>query len=224
MPHAVGRNIPRVDGPAKVTGQALYVDDETRPGVLRGATVRSSVPRGRLKSVAQDPAFDWSGITLVTSEDVPVNVVMLIEEDQPVLVPIGGEIRHQYEPIALLACDDPLLLSRAMRHVIVEVEPLPALLGMSDAVAGKNVIYSTDNVMKRFTIRKGDAAAALASCEVVVRGTYDVHHQEQLYIEPQGVMAWWDEGHAYLKGSLQCPSTSRRESRRPSPCTTTSST
>ncbi|MEO6323734.1 MAG: xanthine dehydrogenase family protein molybdopterin-binding subunit, partial [Thermoanaerobaculia bacterium] len=205
MPHAVGRNIPRVDGPAKVTGQALYVDDETRPGVLRGATLRSALARGRLRSITPDPAFDWSGITLVTSEDVPVNVVMLIEEDQPVLVPIGGEIRHQYEPIALLACEDPLRLARALRHLKVEVEPIPPVLGMDASVALFDVIYGKDNVMKRFTIRKGDAESALASCEVVVRGTYDVHHQEQLYIEPQGVMAWWADGHAFLTGSLQCP-------------------
>ena len=206
MLHAVGQSVPRIDGPAKVTGQALYVDDETRPGVLRGATLRSAVPRGRLKSVTPDPSFDWSGITIVTSTDVPVNVVMLIEEDQPVLVPIGGEIRHQYEPIALLACEDPLRLSRALRHLRVEVEALPPVLGMDASEAAQNVIYSSDNVMKRYTIRKGDASFALSACEVVVRGTYNVPHQEQLYIEPQGVMGWWDaEGRAHLNGSLQCP-------------------
>src|SRR5659263_764467 len=95
----VGRSVPRVDGPAKVAGTARYVDDLTRPGVLLGATLRSPVARGRLRGIRRDPAFDWAGVTVVTAEDVPVNVVALIEEDQPVLA--SDEVRHAYEPIAV---------------------------------------------------------------------------------------------------------------------------
>ena len=73
----VGRSVPRVDGPAKVAGTARYVDDLTRPGVLLGATLRSPVARGRLRGIRRDPAFDWAGVTVVTAEDVPVNVVAL---------------------------------------------------------------------------------------------------------------------------------------------------
>src|SRR5439155_25682347 len=61
-----------------------------------------------------------------------------------------------------------------------------------------------------------DARAAIAKSEVVVEGTYRVHHQEQLYIEPQGCIAWWTNAAdatsprgvksvAHVVGSLQCP-------------------
>jgi CO/xanthine dehydrogenase Mo-binding subunit len=40
---------------------------------------------------------------------------------------------------------------------------------------------------------------------VVVEGSYFAHHQEQLYIEPQGVIAWWDDEGAHATGSIQCP-------------------
>ena len=43
----VGTSVPRVDGAAKVTGRAMYVDDLDVPGALFGATVRSDVPRAR---------------------------------------------------------------------------------------------------------------------------------------------------------------------------------
>ena len=116
---AVGKSVPRVDGAAKVTGQARYVDDlPAMRGELFGATVRSPVPRGRIRGVRFDPAFDWSGVTRVLAEDVPglapsgagVNVVALIFDDQPVLA--KDQVNHAYEAVALLACADRLKLAR----------------------------------------------------------------------------------------------------------------
>ena len=43
----IGENVLRADGPAKVTGQALYVDDVRPEGCLYGATVRAPCARGR---------------------------------------------------------------------------------------------------------------------------------------------------------------------------------
>jgi CO/xanthine dehydrogenase Mo-binding subunit len=203
MPLLVGHSVPRTDGPAKVTGAARYVDDLVRPGTLWGGTLRSDVARGRLVSITKDPSFDWNGVTVITAADVPVNVVALIEDDQPVLA--ATEIRHAYEPLALVACEDPLRLARALAHLKVEVEPLPPVLTIEDALSKKQIVFGTDNVMKRYRIVKGDAAKALASSPVVITGRYSTHHQEQLYIEPQGVLAFWEGDVARVVGSLQCP-------------------
>ncbi|HEX5854799.1 MAG TPA: xanthine dehydrogenase family protein molybdopterin-binding subunit [Thermoanaerobaculia bacterium] len=199
----VGRSVPRADGPAKVDGTARYVDDLTRPGLLLGATLRSPVARGRLNGVRRDPAFDWAGVTVVTAEDVPVNVVALIEEDQPVLA--SHEVRHAYEPIALVAAEDPVRLARALRALTPEIEPLPPALTVADALARKARIHGSDNVFATYRISKGDAARAIASSPVRLSGTYRTPHQEQLYIEPQGMLAFWDPRGAHLIGSLQCP-------------------
>ncbi|MBL8111670.1 MAG: xanthine dehydrogenase family protein [Acidobacteria bacterium] len=199
----VGTSVPRTDGPSKVVGTAKYVDDLSMPGMLHGATLRSPVARGILKRIVKDPAFDWTGITFVDATDVPVNVVALIQDDQPVLA--SHEIRHRYEPLALIACDDALRLARAARHVTFEIEPLPAIFDPRASFERREIVAPPDNVFGRYRITKGDAEAALASCEVVVSGTYSVHHQEQLYIEPQGVIAWFDERGAHVHGSIQCP-------------------
>jgi CO/xanthine dehydrogenase Mo-binding subunit len=199
----VGRSVPRADGPAKVSGTARYVDDLTRPGVLLGATLRSSVARGRLLGIRRDPAFDWAGVTVVTAEDVPVNVVALIEEDQPVLA--WDEIRHAYEPLALVAAEDPVRLARALRALTPEIEPLPPVLTVADALARKAQIHGSDNIFATYRISKGDAVRAIARSPVRLSGTYRTPHQEQLYIEPQGMLATWDARGAHLVGSLQCP-------------------
>jgi CO/xanthine dehydrogenase Mo-binding subunit len=184
----------------------MYVDDIAVPGALCGATVRSAVPRGKLRGVRKDPSFDWSGVVVLTADDVPHNEVALIEMDQPLLA--KGEIRHAYEPVALVACNDPERLQRAVAAIHVDVDPLPPVLTIEDAESARDVIYGKDNVLKRYVIEHALAEpidAILARCDVVLRGRYRVHHQEQLYIEPQGMIAWWDSTGVHITGSLQCP-------------------
>lgn len=209
----VGENVTRVDGAAKVTGVARYVDDiPPMPGELHGATVRSHVARALLRGIVLDPTFDWSDVTVVTADDVPDNVVQLIVDDQPVLA--KDRVNHRYEPVALLACADRQKLARALAAVTLDVEPLPAVFDAEESLAAKTVIWGDSNVQNRYLITKGvadvpegEAAidAALGACDVVVRGDYSTHHQEQLYIEPNGMIAWWDDDGVHATGSLQCP-------------------
>ncbi len=200
----IGKSVPRPDGPAKVTGRARYVDDVVVPGMLVGATLRSSVPRGRLRGIVKDPSFDWNGLTVVTAEDVPTNVVSLIEEDQPVLA--SNDVRHVGEPLALVAGEDALRVRRALHHLRADIEPLPPVLSVSDALSRVAQIYGSDNVFRTIRIAKGDAAAAIAACAVQLSGTYETPHQEHIYLEPQGVLASWDaDGGAHVLSSCQCP-------------------
>src|SRR5262245_19728338 len=93
---AVGRSVPRREGADKVTGRARYTDDLVVPGAWYGKTVRSTVPRGRLRAITLDPEFDWGRVVVITAVDIPgENVVHLIRDDQPVLARIEGEIRDR---------------------------------------------------------------------------------------------------------------------------------
>ena len=103
VPRAVGKNVRRKDGDAKVTGAAKYIDDLSFPGMLHATTVRSTVPRATITSIALD--FDTTGFTVVDYRDVPgANIVALIEDDQPCLA--EREVYHVAEPILLLAHAD----------------------------------------------------------------------------------------------------------------------
>ena len=61
---AVGQNVIRKEGFEKLTGAARYVDDIDLEGMLFGKTVRSSVPRGRIKAINFDPDYDWSRVVI----------------------------------------------------------------------------------------------------------------------------------------------------------------
>ncbi len=199
----IGGSPGRADGPAKVAGSARYIADMSFPGVIDAAVVRSDVARGRIVGIDFDPTFDWSDVTVVTAKDVPCNEIAEIECDQPALA--VDQVRHVYEPIVLLACEDRAKLARAVERVHVRIDAQPPLLTVDDSLACKQVLLGEDNVMCTYRVKLGDAKAAIDGAEVVVRGTYEVGHQEQMYIEPQGCAAYWDDDGLHVVGSMQCP-------------------
>jgi CO/xanthine dehydrogenase Mo-binding subunit len=210
----IGKSIPRKEGRKKVTGQALYVDDLRFEGMLHGVTVRSSVARGRIKSISfdQPPAtaggidsIPWDEFTIVTAKDIPgENYVALILNDQPYLA--GDVVNHPEEPIVLLAHRDKYLLEEARRHVRIEYEEMPAIFSLKDSLAQKEIIWGDKNVFKRFLVDKGDINDAWSKADFIVEGEYETGAQEQLYIENNGAIAIANaEAGVTVWGSMQCP-------------------
>ncbi|HXG96077.1 MAG TPA: xanthine dehydrogenase family protein molybdopterin-binding subunit [Gemmatimonadales bacterium] len=199
QPAAVGRSVPRREGGDKVTGRARYTDDFVVAGAWYGRTIRSTIAHGRVRSIALDPAFDWSRVVVVTADDIPGdNVVQLIRDDQPVLAPLGGEIRHREEPILLLAAADRATLEDAAGHIRIQYEVAEPIYALEQATE----VFST------VEIRKGEVLEDLKGGEdvEVVERTFRVGLQEQLYIEPQGAIAIPEaNGAIRIIGSLQCP-------------------
>jgi CO/xanthine dehydrogenase Mo-binding subunit len=188
----VGRDLPRLDGLSKTNGAARYVDDLVFPGMIYGRTVRSKEARATIRSIRPPAGASENGFTVVDYRDIPgVNVVSLIVDDQPCLV--EREIRHVAEPIVLLAHADREKLYAA--EVVIETEPLPAIIDYE----------KSDIELKHLKIERGDVAAGLAAADVVIEGEYRTGHQEQLYIEPNGVIAVPENGGVTIHGSLQCP-------------------
>jgi CO/xanthine dehydrogenase Mo-binding subunit len=201
----IGRSVPRREGRAKVTGEALYVDDVTPAGVLHGVTVRSPVARGRIRGIVFDPAIPWDEFVVVTADDIPgTNVVKLIKDDQPYLA--YGVVNHAEEPVVLIAHHDRARADEARRHVTIEIDPLPAVFTMSEALSKRDVIWGDDNVFTRYTVSKGNVEAAFANAARTIEGEYETGAQEQLYIEPNGMLAVAGPGHGVtVWGSMQCP-------------------
>ena len=201
----VGKPIPRKEGRKKVTGAALYVDDLKFDGMLHGVTVRSSIPRGRIKQISFPGDIPWNEFTIVAAADIPgANYVALILNDQPYLV--EKMVNHPEEPIVLLAHTDKYLLEEARRHVRIEYEELPAIFSLHESLARKEIIWGEDNVFKRFLVDKGNVDEALAQADFIIEGEYETGAQEQLYIECNGAIAIANpEDGVTVWGSMQCP-------------------
>ncbi len=81
----VGAPVPRKEGADKLLGQARYVDDIEREGMWHGATVRSTIPRGLIRSIEFDRRIDWSEFAVVTAADVPGENQIQLDRGRPTL-------------------------------------------------------------------------------------------------------------------------------------------
>jgi len=194
----IGSAVLRKEVAGKVAGTADYVDDLKLPGMWHGITVRSTIARGRIRNITFEPGVPWDEFTVVTANDIPgKNIVSLIVEDQPYLA--SDTINHAYEPILLLAHPNKYLLEKARSLVKIDYETLPAIFDVDTALQSEHVI-------KRYLMEKGDVDAAWSQAAHIFEGEYSTGAQEQLYIEPNGMIATFDHKYGVtVRGSMQCP-------------------
>lgn len=201
---ALGRNVPRREGPAKLCGKACYADDLPLRGVWLGATVRADAPHARLLAIRFDPRFDWRRVVVVTPADIPgENVVPILLRDQPSLA--DSVIRYHGEPVALIAAPDAETLQQALESVAVETSTLEAVFEIDEALAAKVVLFGSNNLFETIEIKQGDALGQLQSAEAVVEGEYFTEAQEHAYLEPQGMQVERTAAGVTIRGSMQCP-------------------
>jgi CO/xanthine dehydrogenase Mo-binding subunit len=201
----VGTAVPRKEGREKVTGKALYVDDMLLPDMLYGATVRSQIPRGKIKKITFNSGIAWNEFVIVSAKDIPgKNCIALIGDDQPCLA--SEFVNHPEEPILLLAHPDRHSLRKAVEAVSIEYDPLSAIFTMEESERGSEIIWGADNIFKTYRIEKGDVDGVWSKADYIVEGEYSTGAQEQLYIENNGMIAACDARQGItVWGSLQCP-------------------
>jgi CO/xanthine dehydrogenase Mo-binding subunit len=225
----VGTSPIRKEGRGKVTGRAQYIDDITMPGMWHGATVRSTIARGRIASISFAPHIDWSQYCIVTAAEIPgENCIVHLTKDHPCLA--AEWVNHPAEPILLLAHPDKAVLHAAVAAVEITYDEVPGVFSIEDSELGAagdeaKVIWRGDdakhhgaNTFKSFLMQKGDEPlgdaeleAIFAAADFVVEGEYRTGAQEQLYIENNGVIAEAHRGgdgaidSVTVSGSMQCP-------------------
>ncbi len=151
----VGKSVPRKEGRDKVTGTSQYVDDMVLPDMLFGATVRSQIPRGRIRRITFSPQINWDEFVIVAAKDIPgKNCISLISDDQPCLA--NEVVNHPEEPLLLLAHPDRHLLPQAVAAIAIEYEPWPAIFTMEESERRSEIIWGEDNIFKTYLIEKGE--------------------------------------------------------------------
>ena len=219
----------RKEGRAKVLGAAKYIDDQSLPGMWHGATVRSSIPRGRIRNITFSETVDWTQFCIVRASDIPgENTIVHLTKDHPCLA--AEEINHPFEPILLLAHPDKNALIAAVAGIKIEYYELPGVFTIEESEAAveandvDRIVWpgseagGTANCFKTYLMYSGDAAeteaglaAAFETADFIVEGEYATGAQEQLYIENNGVIAecfFTPTGgveSVCVRGSMQCP-------------------
>jgi xanthine dehydrogenase large subunit len=197
----VGKPLPHDSARLHVTGEAVYLDDlpPMRNEVVIDI-VGSSVAHGRIKSIDVSAAAQIDGIVGVyTSADVPGrNTFGPIFHDEELLA--KDECHYIGQPIVLLAGTNRRALKAAKGAVLVDMEELPAVLTIDEAINKHQFIGPTRR------IQRGDVAAAFAKAEHVLQGTFISGGQEHFYLEPQASLAIpGEDGQLTVHSSTQNP-------------------
>lgn len=201
--------IPRIDAAEKAAGTALYIDDVSYPQALTARFYRSRFTRGRITSI-RVPALP-EGYYWTDHRDVPgENTIALITTDLPAFA--VEEIRYEGQIIGILCGPDPQVVDRLLEEVVVEYEAQGAAPTLDDGLACRGgAIVGSDNIYHDLNLHRGDAEAVFAaaageSTMRIVEGVYETGFQEQLYMEPQGLVAVYEpSGTVTVHGSMQCP-------------------
>ncbi len=174
---------PRHDSAHKhVSGAAVYIDDIPEPaGTLHAGLGLSTVAHGILKSVDLAAVRAAPGVVAVlTHEDVPgVNDISPSNmHDDPVLA--ADKVEFHGQPIFCVIAETREQARRAARLAKIEYEELPADIDIWDLD-----VSTHRQVVTPLTLKRGDAAANLASAPRRVTGRMRLGGQDHFYLEGQ---------------------------------------
>ncbi len=188
----VGRPGRKVDGLAKATGEALYADDLALPGMLHGKTLRSPHAHARIRAVDVSAARALPGVhAVITGADLPTayGVIPWTQDETALAV---DRVRFVGDPVACVAAVDEETALEALDAIVVDYEPLPALLDPAVARATTDVRLfpeKKDNVSKHVRLSFGAIDEALATSDVVVEGDFSFHGTTHAALEPHCALA-----------------------------------
>ena len=191
----VGQPVARLDARAKVTGEAIFAQDLSMPGMLHMKLVFAGRPHARILGIDTAQALRQPGVVAVlTFRDVPVNRYGLLVTDQPVLC--EDRVRFVGDQVAAVVAETPEQAVRAASLVRVEYQDLPAVSDPLAAMAPDAPLIHENaprNILHTFRLRRGDARTALAGAEIVISREFRTPMQEHAFLEPEAGLAYIDE-------------------------------
>ena len=204
----LGNRVVRKEDPALLTTGGTYVDDITVSDSLHVVFVRSMVAHGQITSIDVEEARSAEGVVdVVTNADLTIGDIkpfMLINQTitRPVLA--RDRVRYVGEPIVAVVAESRAAAVDAAELVIVDIDPLPAVIDPRDALADDAVHlfpHLATNVAMQAD-HHGDPVS-FDDCEVVVTQTTVNQRLAPAPIENRSAIAWWEDGRLVLELGCQ---------------------
>jgi len=188
----VGKRLPMVDAPDKVTGRALYTDDLALPGMLVGKILHSPHAHARLRSIDTARAERLAGVVaVVTGRDFPNKYGILpIGHDETAFA--VEKVRYIGDNVAGVAAETEELARQALELIEVEYEILPAWFdGEETMKAAANWIHDDrpHNIEKEYHHVFGDLEKGLAEADLAVSERFVCAEVTHAALEPHSTLA-----------------------------------
>jgi xanthine dehydrogenase large subunit len=181
----VGRNIPHDSARGHVSGESIYIDDMPfQKNELVCDFVGSPVAHGRIRGIDISKAQQIPGVVAVlTHKDIGgVNRFGAIFQDEPLLC--DDHALFIGEPIVIIAAENYKALKAAKKAVKLDIEELPPILTIDDAIAAKSFLD------KPYQVKRGDVDAELKKSPHVLEGTVYIGGQDHFYLESHVALAY----------------------------------
>ena len=173
----IGQPVPRVEDPRFITGRGRYVDDIELPHQAHGVVVMSPHAHARIKSIDTSKAKASEGVLAVlTGADVKADKLGGLAPPMP--EDMGGpkgfrslldilaieKVRSVGERVAFVVAETQLQAKNAAELIEIDYEPLPAVIGVEDAVKeGAPAIWEQAPNNLAFTLMMGNKDATDAA-------------------------------------------------------------
>lgn len=212
----IGKRLPRLDGVAKVTGEAKYAADIMLPRMLQGKILRSTLPHARILNIDTSRAERLPGVkAVVTGKDITdiphgfvrVDPVPAFLMDKFALA--KTKVRYIGDEVAAVAAVDEDIAMEALDLIRVDYEELPALTSIQEAMApGAPRIHdhAESNVSCVIAFHIGDVEQGFAESDFVFEDAFETQQILAASIEPQAAVADFSQsGDVTLWLSTQTP-------------------
>jgi len=206
----VGKARRRVDGRAKVTGQAQFADDLALPRMLHAKLLRSTHPHAVIESIDVSRAQGHPGVHLVlTGKDFPIPFgIMPVSQDE---YPLALErVRYVGDPVAAVIARDEKTAEEALDLIEVKYRPLPTIASPEEGLAHPEPRIhdygERGNIHRNQAYEFGDVEEALAKSDHVFEDLFFFEGNTHLPMEQQASLATVEgDGKLLLSSSTQNP-------------------
>ncbi len=206
----VGSPAPRREDARLITGRGRFVGGVRLPGSVHAVVLRSDVPHGRIRGCDTEKARAAAGVLDVITVGDARGMALpcaVLGPDRPTSYPVLDDtVRYVGQPTAVVVAETEEAAHDAAALVEVDIEPLPAVVGLETALApGADLLYPEwgTNVGTDFPL--GDASTATVVAEQVVEMTFRLARVAPRPIEPRGVVADYDGETLTVRAGTQAP-------------------
>lgn len=160
--------------------------------MLHGKLLRSTKAKANILNITI-PELP-NGYYIVDYKDIPgKNQVHIVLDDTPVFA--EKTVEFIGDPILMVVGEDLKEVNRIRSEIVVEYEELTPILDMMES----------DEVFFHQKYEKGEVDKAFAEADKIITETFVTSHQEQAYLETNGMLAYPEGDRIVARGSLQCP-------------------
>lgn len=191
----IGQAVIRVDGPAKVTGEAKYSAEFDIPNLTYAVMVTSTIANGRIQRMDTVSAQRAPGVLAVMT---PANAPKLPQGGRAAIHPPAGRVlsllqdtlvHYNNQPIGVVVAETLNQALYAASLVSVRYETEAPIL---DFKAGFPKAYPGSHGHEPADVTSGDFANGLAESEVRVDEIYKTPMENHNPMEPHATIAEWN--------------------------------